>query len=179
MAGGVGQRFTWAVSRLGVEPADRLLEVGCGHGIAVSLVSERLDGGAIVAIDRSEAMVAAAMARNTAAIEAGIATFHACTLQDYARALDPGAPRFDKVFAINVNAFWVKPGPEFAAVRSLIARGGRLFLFFEPPNDAKAEEVAEKLDSAIPASGFAIVNRRIEPLGRAMGLCFVAQLDGA
>jgi len=52
MAGKASQRFVWAVDTLQVRPADRLLEVGCGHGVAVSLVCERLTTGTITAIDR-------------------------------------------------------------------------------------------------------------------------------
>ena len=38
MAGKASERFVWAVDTLEVRPTDRLLEVGCGHGVAVSLV---------------------------------------------------------------------------------------------------------------------------------------------
>jgi cyclopropane fatty-acyl-phospholipid synthase-like methyltransferase len=42
MASKPSERFVWAVDTLALDPADHLLEVGCGHGVAVSLVCERL-----------------------------------------------------------------------------------------------------------------------------------------
>jgi trans-aconitate methyltransferase len=36
-----------------VRPGERLLEIGCGSGVAAALVCARLDDGRLLAIDRS------------------------------------------------------------------------------------------------------------------------------
>jgi predicted O-methyltransferase YrrM len=72
MASKVSERFVWAVETLELNPGDRVLEVGCGHGVAVSLVCERLGpNGRITAIDRSQKMIAAARRRNRLHVESG------------------------------------------------------------------------------------------------------------
>ena len=96
------ERFVWAVDTLEVRAADRLLEVGCGHGVAVSLVCERLTTGTITAIDRSPKMIEMATRRNREQVEAGRPRLQAVALQD----ADLGDRRFDKVFAFNVAPFW-------------------------------------------------------------------------
>src|ERR671932_220552 len=70
MAGKASERVVWAVETLEVRPADRLLEVGCGHGVAVSLVCERLTTGTITAIDRSPKMIEMATRRNREHVDA-------------------------------------------------------------------------------------------------------------
>src|SRR5215212_1464511 len=113
MAGKASERFVWAVDTLEVRPADRLLEVGCGHGVAVSLVSERLTTGTIAAIDRSPKMIELAMRRNRAHVEAGTAVLESAALED----VNLGESRFDKVFAFNVAPFWLHPEAALGAIR--------------------------------------------------------------
>src|SRR5204863_10132978 len=105
MAGKASERFVWAVDTLEVRPTDRLLEVGCGHGVAVSLVCERLTSGQITAIDRSPKMVEMATRRNREHIAAGRAVLKTAALEQ----ADLGNERFDTVFAFNVAPFWLEP----------------------------------------------------------------------
>src|SRR3954452_23860631 len=105
MASKPSQRFGWAVDTLALDPAGRVLEVGCGHGVAVSLVCERLTSGRITAVDRSQKMIEMATRRNRAHIAAGRAVLRTAALE----TADFGGERFDTVFAFNVAPFWLQP----------------------------------------------------------------------
>src|SRR5688572_32158921 len=103
MASKPSERFLWAVDTLAVDPDDRVLEIGCGHGVAVSLVCERLTSGRITAIDRSQKMIEMAARRNREHVASGRAVLKTAALEQ----ADLGDERFDKVFAFNVAPFWL------------------------------------------------------------------------
>ena len=114
-----------------IRPDDRVLEIGCGHGVAATLICERLEEGHLTAIDRSAKMIQAATRRNAAHIEAGKAEFLIVTLED----LDLGARRFDKIFAVRVGLFHRKPVRARGIVERWLAPGGAVFVFFDPPSE--------------------------------------------
>jgi ubiquinone/menaquinone biosynthesis C-methylase UbiE len=139
-------RLLWAVEQLGIEPDDRLLEVGCGGGVAVSLVCERLEGGTITAIDRSPTMVERAAKRNEQHVAAGKATIRVGELGD----LELPPRSFTKIFAINVNLFWVRSSePELEIVKRLLKPGGTLSVFYDAPSESKLRTIADRL-AALP-----------------------------
>src|SRR5690606_12346615 len=74
------ERLVWAVDTMDIQPDHRVLEIGCGHGVAVSLVCEKLETGKIVAIDRSLKMIEMARKRNADYIDIGTASFQAVSL---------------------------------------------------------------------------------------------------
>src|SRR5688572_21848653 len=78
----MSKRLRAVVERLDIQPGDRVLEIGCGHGIAATLVCERLDGGRLTAIDRSPKMIDAATRRNATHVEAGRAEFLVGALEE-------------------------------------------------------------------------------------------------
>lgn len=166
-------RHTWTIQLLDIQPEDRLLEVGCGHGVAVSLACERLDGGHILAIDRSEKMIALARRRNQQWIDAGRASFQ---VAESATAC-LGSGRFDKIFAINVAAFWRSPAPELAAVRPALVPGGALYIVHQPPAPGKERASTEALRGLLPARGYRIHAIPTADLEPAPAVCVVAVPD--
>ncbi|MFE3451046.1 class I SAM-dependent methyltransferase [Nonomuraea sp. NPDC059194] len=148
----VPQRLSWAVDTLGVAGDDRLLEIGCGPGVAISMVCDRLTTGRITAIDRSAVAVERARARNTAHVASG----RAAVLQTSLEAARFDGERFDKVFAVNVNLFWTRdPAAELALIARLLDRDGELLLFYEPPSADRAAALTGDLTRYLSANGFA------------------------
>lgn len=144
------ERLRWAVELMGVRPHQRLLEIGGGRGVAAALVCERLTRGSLLGLDRSAKAVAASIERNRDAVARGIAEFRTLALED----ADPDElGRFDTVFAVNVNLFWVRPAQrELRLIARLLGPGGKLWLFYEPPSGHDLvrliDELAERLHSA-------------------------------
>jgi ubiquinone/menaquinone biosynthesis C-methylase UbiE len=126
----VSERLRRVVEALGVRPGDRVLEIGCGHGVAATFVCERLDGGRLTAIDRSPKMIAAAASRNAEHVAAGRAEFLVMRLEE----LDLGNRRFDIAFAVRVGLFHREPERARALVKPYLAPGGRIVSVFDPPS---------------------------------------------
>ena len=166
------QRLVWAVDVLRVEPADRLLEIGCGQGVAVSLVSEKLDGGSITAIDRSQKMIEAASKRNADHIASGAASFQNAPLDQ----ADLDNARFDKIFAINVGVLLRgQPIRELAIVRDHLAPQGGLYLFHEPPPGSTAPPIAGSALVALENNGFKVTENLTQDLRRTCVGCVIAE----
>jgi ubiquinone/menaquinone biosynthesis C-methylase UbiE len=125
----VSERLRAVVEQLDVQPDDRVLEIGCGHGVAATYVCERLESGRLTAVDRSPKMIAAAARRNAAHVQAGTAEFLVRHLED----LDLGDRRFDKVLAVRVGLFHREPERARALVEPYLAPGGRILSVFDPP----------------------------------------------
>ena len=154
MAARVAERLVWAVDTMVVDPEDRVLEIGCGHGVAVTLVCERLAGGKIIAIDRSAKMIEAATKRNREHIAAGKAELIVAPVDE----AELGAQRFDKVFAVHVRSLWDRPR-ELDIVRGLLAPRGRLYLFHQEPGwvtGRKPRQFTDRLTRILEENGFTV-----------------------
>ncbi|WP_375756409.1 class I SAM-dependent methyltransferase [Corallococcus exercitus] len=166
----VTPRFLWAMEVLPLAPGLRVLEVGCGHGIALELVASRLGDGCVLGIDRSEKMVAQALRRNADAVLEGRVLVRTGTLAE----VDLGREAFDVAFAINVSLFADDAHAELSRLRERLRPGGSLFLFHEAPVAAHAKRFATAASRNLEAHGFTVQTLPAAP-SRA---CVVGQVPG-
>lgn len=163
-------RHSWAAEMLEVAPADRVLEVGCGHGVTASLVCEKLGSGRLTAVDRSETMIEMATKRNRGHVDSGRAEFIAATLEE--ADLDGG--RFDKVYAVNVAAFWRRPAETLGIVRGLLAPRGELFVFHQSPpgwNEREMRAAADRTAQVFREHDFSVGDVRVGQAATAPVAC--------
>lgn len=162
----VPERLVVAVEDLDVRPADRILEIGCGRGVAAALICRRLDGGHLVAIDRSAKAIAAATVRNADAIAAGTVEFGTTALED----VEPAAlGRFDKILAINVNLFWVRPAHrELQLVAQMLEPDGLLRLCYDPPDAARLTQLETTLVEHLEHAGYRCTSATLATVGQTL-----------
>ena len=150
----VPARITWAVTVIDPRPQDRLLEAGCGPGVAAALLCARLTTGSMLAVDRSPAAVRRAAERNAGHIAAGRLGVREGSLAELAVAPES----FDVAFTIDVNVFWTRPaGPEAGVLAAALRPGGRLLVLYGADGPTGAERVTGPVTAALSAAGFAHV----------------------
>ena len=122
------QRSRWVVSLLGVQPADQVLEIGFGPGLAIAALA-RAGAGHVYGIDHSGVMLRYASRRNAAAIRAGRVTLIRASVDQVPAVLD--GP-FDAILAVNSLGFWPAPAGRLAELRRRLAPGGRIAIASQP-----------------------------------------------
>lgn len=143
------ERLAWTADVVAPSPSDRVLEVGCGHGVLAALLAARLTTGVVVGVDRSATMTAAATRRNRAAVDAGRVRLVTATLTD--AGLDEA---FDVVVSFNVRAFWTPPAPEWDVVDRVLAPGGRVVVAFSVMGPGAEIPIEESLVRLAGERGF-------------------------
>ena len=125
----MSERLRGVVGQLAIRPGDRVLEIGCGQGVAATMVCQLLTTGTLTAIDRSTKMIEAATRRNAAYVASGRAEFLIASLED----MNLGDRRFDLVFAVRVGLFHRDPDRAHALLEPWLAPGARVLSFFDVP----------------------------------------------
>ncbi len=146
-------RIRWAVDLMEVRPGDHILEIGCGPGAGAELICSRLESGKLFAIDRSESGVDRTRRRCKRYIDAGRLTVRQIDLA----TLRVPVKRLHKVFAFNVNLFWVRDcAAEVALLHERVLPGGTVNLFYDATRRDQVPTVIEKASAALAGGGFRV-----------------------
>jgi SAM-dependent methyltransferase len=108
----------------------RILEIGCGPGVAARAVLHRIGEGHVLAIDRSAKAIAQATAGCAAELASGKLEFRCVAVEDF--VLADGERPYDLAFAVRVGALDGRhPATGRVALGRLqraLVKGGRLFI---------------------------------------------------
>jgi ubiquinone/menaquinone biosynthesis C-methylase UbiE len=148
------QRNRWAVELLDVRPSDRVIELGCGPGVAIAALAGRATRGLVVGVDHSQVMISHARRRNAAAIKAGrVRLVHAAV----ERLTVTDGP-FDAALAVNTVGQWPEPTTRLREIGRLLAPGGRIALVSQPrcpgATAATSAAAADRLAVQLRDAGF-------------------------
>jgi SAM-dependent methyltransferase len=148
----VPARIAWALDRLDVAPGERVLEIGCGPGVAAGLVAERLgEGGRLLAVDRSRTAIARSQVRNAGHVASGLIELRNVDLA----GLEVERGSFDKAFAVDVNVFWTATAQaECRVLRHALRPGGVVHLVYGGPGLGAARDVGPGIAAKLERHGF-------------------------
>lgn len=121
-------RNRWAVRLLDVQPTDRVIELGCGPGVALVALATRAVRGSVVGVDHSRVMIGQARRRNRAAIQAGLVRLIHTPVQSLSISDGP----FDAALAVNTVGMWPDPTTRLRELARLLRPGGRIAVVSQP-----------------------------------------------
>jgi trans-aconitate methyltransferase len=156
-------RIRWAVDLMDVQPNDNVLEIGCGPGHGAELICQKLQTGKLFAIDRSESGVDRTKRRCKQHVDSGRLTVRQIDLA----TLRVPVKRLNKVFAFNVNLFWVRDcRDELALLHERVVPGGAVYLFYEAKQPELVPTIVKKGSEALTKAGFrvSVVEQKAPPV---------------
>jgi SAM-dependent methyltransferase len=165
-------RSRWAVQLLDVGPADRVIELGCGPGVAVTALARRATRGTVVGVDHSPVMISQARRRNRAAVRAGRVRLIQASVEDL-----PDGP-FDAALAVNTLGMWPEPVDRLREIRGLLRPGGRIAVVSQPrcvgATAATSSAAADEVVGLLVEAGFALLRTEVLDLDPP-AVCVLAQ----
>ena len=169
------RRNLWTVELLRIQPGDRVLEIGCGPGLALRACAERAPAGIVVGVDHSRIMLTQAWRRNRRAIEDRRVQLKLGGIE-----LLPMTDRvFDKVFAVNVVQFLPDKVAALRALGEVMAPGATVAITFQPrnrnPTRADTMRVGDEIKAAMAMAGFEMIRSEELPMRPAPVICVLAR----
>jgi ubiquinone/menaquinone biosynthesis C-methylase UbiE len=147
-------RNRWAARLLDIQPADRVIELGCGPGVALAALAGRATRGLVVGVDHSQVMIRQARRRNRAAVRAGRVRL----IHTPVESLSLGDEPFTAALAVNTLGMWPDPVTRLRELARLLRPGGRIALVSQPrcpgATAATSAAAATELARLLAEAGF-------------------------
>ena len=126
----ISERLLAIISALPLKPGIRILEIGCGPGVAAREIARRLKHGHVLGIDRSEKAIRQAIGGSEEEIRTGKLSYRQVTIENF--ELKSGEDFYDIAFAVRVGALDGRH-PEIehlalAKVAKALTKSGKLFI---------------------------------------------------
>ena len=165
---GHGRLHQWGLKAAGIQLTDRVLDVGCGGGKAISRILEETRRE-VAGVDHSPEAVKTARSVNRAAISSGRLRIVESSVEN----LPFRDGFFDVVTAFETTYFWPDLQTGLTEIRRVLNRGGRLVIANEFADRASAGAWAGRLNMRVPDSdalagaayeaGFLMVDVSVHP----------------
>lgn len=130
---GHGRLHQWGLKAAGIQPTDRVLDVGCGGGKAISRILKETRRE-VAGIDHSPEAVETARSVNRAAVASG----RLRVVESSVESLPFRDGLFDVVTAFETTYFWPDLQTGLTEIRRVLNRGGRLVIANEFADRAAA-----------------------------------------
>ena len=154
----------WMVDCLQVGPHDRVLDVGCGPGLAVAAAA-LVTAGTVVGVDASPTMVHLARRRNRTAVRQGRVEIRRA---DAARLPYPEG-HFTRAGSLNSLQFWPSPDDGLRELHRVLEPGGRVAVVLMARSDDPPGRIApawiEGTAERMRAAGFTGVDLTSQTFG--------------
>ncbi len=157
-----------SILRLGLNPGDKVLLVGCGTGLDLEFLPKDCE---ILGIDLSPAMV------ERSAKKAQKLGLNAKFLAMDAEKLDLETASFDAVILHLILAVVPKPEPTIKEVSRVLKEKGRLVIFDKFLADDQVASLGRRFVNGIVSFLFTDINRQLGPLLKAGRLKITTQED--
>ena len=165
---GHGRLHQWGLKAAGIQLTDRVLDVGCGGGKAISRILEETRHE-VAGVDHSPEAVKTARSVNRAAISSGRLRI----VESSVESLPFRDGFFDVVTAFETTYFWPELQAGLTEIHRVLNRGGRLVIANEFADRASAGAWAGRLNMRVPDSealagaayeaGFLMVDVSVHP----------------
>lgn len=169
------RRGRWTIALLGLSPDDRVLEIGCGPGVALVTCVALAKDGAVVGLDHSDVMIEQARRRNAKAVRRKRLKLVRGTIED----LPANEPPFDRIFAINVIQFIADKDAFIVACAARLAPRGVFAITFQPrgtrPTREAAIEMAKLVSALMAKAGLTDIRTELLEMKTVPAICVLGK----